>query len=109
MRWIAALVVGCGGGGDGTDGPGFPRACDESALDGDCILFSGDGWISADVTGDCEGSLLPSCPPGTDLGTCTVDAGEDFEVVTTFYTPFWSVADAAGACQGSGGTWVQAD
>ena len=108
MRWFALFAVagGCGGDEGGSGIPGFPRACDESALDGDCILFSGDGWTSADVTGDCRGELLPACPPGADVGTCTIFVGQPDEVVTTFYVPFWTAADASRACDDEGGEWL---
>ena len=114
MRWIGVLGLlggsgGCGGGDDGDDGgPGFPRACDESAVDGDCLLFSGSDWTSADVTGECTGDLLPSCPPTGVVGTCTIDPGDPFETVTTFYSPRWTAAQGVQACQSSGGTWVEA-
>ena len=108
MRWIAAaLAVGCGGGSADDDDLGFPRACDESSYDGDCILFSGLGWISTDVVDACLGQVAQICPPSGGVGSCTVLPGEDFEAVTTFYAGFWSVAQAVTACQDKGGVWEE--
>jgi hypothetical protein len=105
MRWIVVAGVAACGGGTGADDLGFPRACDESSLDGDCILFSGEGFISADVTENCKGRLLPRCPTG-DVGTCTVKPGEDFEAVTAYYPPLWDLDEATVACDEKGGTWL---
>jgi hypothetical protein len=112
MRWLAVvLLAGCGGGdGGGGDDVGFPTACDESTIDGDCVDFTGSGWLAEDVTSNCTqgGDLLPECPPTSAVGTCTIDGGTEWETVTTFYSPFWSAASGVQACQGQGGAWVQA-
>lgn len=118
MRWVrifgAALAAcGCGGDGDGGDDGddvGFPRACDESDVDGDCVLFSGDGWTAEDVGAACDsgGSLAAACPPAAVLGVCTLSAGNADETQTSFYTPFWSGSQAAQQCQGQGGSWAGA-
>ncbi|MEQ1504608.1 MAG: hypothetical protein ABMB14_20380 [Myxococcota bacterium] len=107
--WVL-VVAGCGGGGDDDGGgPSFPRGCDASQRDGDCILYSGADWTDEDVAGYCtDGTLVPECPPGGAVGTCTMpggDPGDPFETVSTFYTPFWNAGQASSQCQGQGGTW----
>jgi hypothetical protein len=112
VRWWAVLIAaGCGG--DGTSagsGTDFPRACDQSQFDGDCVRYTGSNWVFDDVVTACEegGDLLPDCPAGAAVGTCTLEGGTPNETVTSFYSPFWTVAQAANQCQGSGGSWEQA-
>jgi hypothetical protein len=114
-RWwalaLAPALAGCGGNGDGEDsgGPGFPQACDQSEVDGDCVLFSGSRWTEADIAGACEqGELLPDCPSAGSVGTCEIDGGTDEETITSFYAPFWTTPQGAAACQGNGGAWTPA-
>lgn len=109
----AALGIAACGGDDGDGGSttaDFPRACDESEIDGDCVLFTGDGWTAEDVGSACDngGSVSALCPPAPQVGQCTLNAGELDETVTAFYTPFWSATQAGGQCEGSGGVWVGA-
>ena len=111
MRTSAGLLlalVACAGGDDGapTNGDDFPRACDQSTVDGDCGLFTGAGWTAGDVQESCAaGELLPECPPNA-VGTCTLDPGE-FETVTSFYGTFWNGATAAQSCAESGGSFAE--
>jgi hypothetical protein len=111
VAWVGcALVAGCNGGKDADgDSGGFPRGCDESTLDGHCILFTGESWVEQDVIDTCsDGQLVQDCPQTTDLGTCTLEAGTEFETVSTFYTPYWTVATAAAQCETNGGSWATA-
>ena len=59
-----AAWVGCGGGGKEDEEGGFPRACDQSAIDGDCVEYTGDGWTEADVIENCtqQGFMIEACP-----------------------------------------------
>ncbi|MEQ1572070.1 MAG: hypothetical protein ABMA64_40960 [Myxococcota bacterium] len=103
-----AGLVGCGGDEVSADGA-FPRACDESTIDGDCVEYTGDGWVAADVTDNCDGgAIVPECPPTTPVGECALDAGTEFETITVFYTPFWNAASGVQACAGQGGAWTAA-
>lgn len=104
----ALLVAGCGGDGKDEGGADFPRACDESEVDGDCVLYSGAGWIAADVEENCTagGTLMPACPDPASVGTCSIDPGE-FETVTTFYTPYWTGTNAIQRCGEAGGTFAE--
>jgi hypothetical protein len=106
----AALVAGCGDGGGGKDGDGddFPRACDESEVDGDCVLYSGAGWTAADVEESCTagGMLMPECPAAASVGTCVLEPGE-FETVTTFYSGYWTGTSAIQRCSEAGGTFAE--
>jgi hypothetical protein len=109
LIWLAAGCAG-GKGGDGDGEPDFPRACDQSALDGDCVEYTGAGWVEGDVVSNCEGgALAPLCPPESVVGWCTIDAGTEFETVTAFYVPFWTAPTGVQACQGQGGSWEVAE
>jgi hypothetical protein len=107
MRWVWLIAAGCGGEGGGSD---FARACDQSGVDGDCVLFSGAGWTAEDVTEACaaDGTVADECPANGAVGACTIDGGADFETVSTFYTGFWTRSEGEFACSGQGGAWVEA-
>jgi len=110
MRVYVILgAVACGD--PAADGPAdpdaFPPACDQSMVDGDCVLFTGDGWVAEDVGDACPTGLISAiCPPGA-LGDCTVDAGNPFETVTSFYPAFWTAASASVTCSSAGGDWTE--
>ena len=111
MRRLAFASVlafaGCGDGGKDEGGDAFPRACDASEVDGDCVLYAGPGWTAGDVQENCvAGTLLPECPPAAAVGACTLDPGE-FETVTTFYTPYWNGSSAIGECADAGGDFAE--
>ena len=104
----AALCHGCGDGGGKDDGGHFPRACDESEVDGDCVLYSGGGWTAADVEENCTagGMLMPACPPEGIVGLCVLEPGE-LETVTTFYSGYWNGTSAIQSCNEAGGTFAE--
>ncbi len=106
---IPALVVGlwaCNG--DGGTVPDFPRGCDESTIDGDCIVYTGAGWTEGEVVAECEnGTIVESCPAG-EIGRCTLDSDTDNQTVSYFYPQFWNGGQAAQQCATRGGTWTDA-
>lgn len=106
--WIWVALAGCGGGDDADDtSTDFPRACDQSTVDGDCVLYDGSDWLAEDVTGNCVGGTVTAvCPPAGAVGSCTVDPGP-FQTVSTFYTPFWTASAGVQACQSQGGSWSE--
>lgn len=110
MRRFGLLLAlfACGGkdDGDGTT-DAFPRACDQSTTDGDCVYYSGEEWLEEDVLASCVGgSITGQCPPGGAVGSCTLDSGP-FETVSTFYSPFWTAPAGVQACQAQGGAWSE--
>ncbi|HHO52402.1 MAG TPA: hypothetical protein ENK18_16405 [Deltaproteobacteria bacterium] len=104
---LCVLCLGaCGGDDEGSTTGGFLRACDDSEVDGDCVLYDGGGWTEADIISSCEtGTLAPSCPPGS-IGQCVIDGDTGFSTTTWFYQGFWKPQDAAVACAGPGGVWT---
>lgn len=104
--WLALVAIGCGGDGGGGGG-GFDRACDQSEVDGDCVMFTGTGWEETHVTDACAdaGEVLDECPAEGAVGSCTLAAGTISETVSTFYTGFYTPSEAELACTGSGGAW----
>lgn len=102
VMWLLA----CGGADDGTPTDAFPRACDDSQIDGDCVLYDGPGWVESDVIDNCEtGTLVTACPSGS-IGQCVIDGDTDFSTTTWFYPGFWNGQGAAEACAGPGGDWT---
>lgn len=99
--WLMGLVA-CAGGA----GADFDRACDESTIDGDCIEFTGSGWVEEDVSADCDGTIVAECPPNAE-GRCTIESGLPFETQTYFYGSFWPGNSASQACtRESNATWT---
>ncbi|MBX2799935.1 MAG: hypothetical protein KTR31_19805 [Myxococcales bacterium] len=102
--WWLVTAMGCGSG----VGPGMElRACDESELDGDCIVFEGIGYSEAEVAEECdpEGELAQMCPSGA-IGECRLETGTDWVTVSLFYAPFWTGQSASAQCSARGGLWT---
>lgn len=96
-----AFALGC----DGDAMTSFPRGCDQSTLDGDCIEYTGEGWTEASVESQCtEGDVVEACPEGA-IGTCALDTETVDATVSFFYPQFWSGTQAAQQCTSRGGTW----
>lgn len=103
---VCLVWAGCKGKGEEEGEGGWPRACDQSAGDGDCVLYTGADWEPEDMLESCpEEDIAEACPEGAVVGYCTVDAGTGFETVTAFYTPFWTAPQGVQGCQGKGGSW----
>lgn len=84
----------------------FPRACDESTVDGDCIEYTGSGWTQGSVVTECaDGTILESCPEGA-IGTCLWFGGTPDETLSYFYPQWWNGSQAAQQCASIGGTWT---
>lgn len=95
MRRVALVLMlaACADGGE----PDFDRACDESEIDGDCVVYTGSGWIEEDVEVDCDGVVVAECPPNA-VGRCTIDEGLSFETQSYFYQAFWPGNSASQRC-----------
>ncbi|MEN0064909.1 MAG: hypothetical protein AAGA48_22380 [Myxococcota bacterium] len=103
-------VVGCLlGGCDGTSAPeDFPRGCDQSTIDGDCIEYTGEAWTEVGVELQCTtGEIVDACPDGA-VGTCAIDTDTIDGTVSYFYPQFWPGTQAAQKCISRGGIWTDA-
>ena len=108
MSGMIALVALVGCDVEGVLGFDFPRACDESKVDGDCIDFVGEVWTEEEIQQECtDGLLLDSCPEG-EVGQCVIGAGTFDATTSYFYLPFWPGSQAAQRCASIGGTWIEA-
>lgn len=103
--WVL-WVAGCGCTSDAPSSSTFERACDDSEIDGDCVLYEGAGWLASDVVDNCAtGVLRADCPTGS-IGQCRIDGETSFSTTTWFYPGFWNVQGAEGACGSTGGIWT---
>lgn len=108
-KWIVVGLLATIGCDDGETTPDdFPRACDQSTVDGDCITYVGEGYTESDVGELCTvGEVVDSCPDGA-IGECTLDADTVDATVSSFYPQFWTGNQAAQSCLSRGGTWTDA-
>lgn len=108
-RWLVLVaLIGCSGKDGDSEGEDWPHACDQSAVDGDCVLYTGADWEPEDMIANCsEESFRDECPEGSLVGRCTIDGGSAFETVTSFYVPYWTAPQAVQSCQGQGGSWEE--
>jgi len=99
----AILLAACA---EGPSVDDFPRGCDQSELDGDCIEYVGDGYSRSSVETECAmGVVVEACPQG-DIGSCRLAEGTPDESRSYFYPRFWMGSQAAQQCASRGGTWT---